>query len=71
MAKGEWTEEDKQRMEDAAAQAKKEFGKLSEQFDDAELFNAAIESLANWWKRNFPEAGHKRLAYILMENAEE
>lgn len=48
-------------MDQAAETARPDFEKIKEQYPEA------VSVLKIWWKANFKEAGHKRLAYILMD----
>lgn len=48
-------------MRAAAEVARKEFNELYSKHPEA------VTSLGLWWKNNFGDAGHKRLAYILMQ----
>jgi len=58
-----FTEEDKQRMEVAAGEA--------EQVANDNVPDEALNQVANWWKRWYMNAGHKRLARILLQSASE
>lgn len=56
-----FTEEDKQAMGSAAVDAEN---------DAAEnVPGEALAEVANWWKRWYIKAGHKRLARILLQYA--
>lgn len=58
-------EETLAKMDAAALDAKKEFVEMKANTDKA-TFEAIHGLIASWWKRWFQKAGHKRLAYILM-----
>jgi len=58
-------EETLAKMDAAALEAKKEFVEMRTSCDKA-TFEAIHGLIASWWKRWFQKAGHKRLAYILM-----
>jgi len=57
-----FTEEDKEKMDQAAQGAKKDLDTIP---------NDYIISLANWWKKWYMKAGHKRLARVLLQNTKE
>jgi len=57
-----FTEADKQAMDMAAADAESDANTVA---DDA------MQDVANWWKKWYPKAGHKRLARILLQYAHE
>lgn len=59
-----WTDQDKQKMDNAAADAQNELV-------DMENVEEHFPAVAAWWKRHYRKAGHKRLAYILLEYAPE
>jgi len=59
-----FTEEDKKKMNEAAQEAEKELINLMARHN-------TITGLANWWKKWYMKAGHKRLARILLQNAKE
>lgn len=60
------TAETMQDMDRAAREAAEELEKARLESDD----NAkAIEFVAQWWRRNYLKAGHKRLARALLEYA--
>ena len=56
-----FTEEDRQAMDNAAADAEND---AAENVPDE-----ALQEVANWWKKWFLKAGHKRLARILLQYA--
>lgn len=51
-------------MDEASLDARKEFTEMN---TDGELDDGTLKSLAGWWERWYPTAGHKRLAHILMQ----
>ena len=53
-----FTEEDKQRMDNAATDAEN---------DLLEVDNEALAVVANWWRKWYGKAGHKRLARVLLQ----
>jgi len=56
-----FTEQDRQAMDNAAAGAEN---------DAAEnVPEEALNEVANWWKRHYLKAGHKRLARVLLQYA--
>lgn len=55
-----FTEEDRQAMDNAAADAEND----SNTVDDN-----SMQEVANWWKRWYLKAGHKRLARVLLQYA--
>ena len=59
MAK-EFTEQDRQSMDTAAASAEADLENIPEE---------ALQVVANWWKKWYPDAGHKRLARVLLQYA--
>ena len=63
-----WTEEDKQAMDNAAADAEIELGSIDDAIRDGKEKEPMI-ALANWWERYYLKAGHKRLARILLQYA--
>lgn len=48
-------------MDVASLDARKEYTEMKGKLDPGTMFQ-----LKTWWMRNFPKAGHKRLANILM-----
>lgn len=59
-------------MDLAAANAHQELDKLFESFEESANLEpmAVIKALANWWEKHYRDAGHKRLARMLLEYAE-
>lgn len=57
-----FTEEDREKMDKVAQEAEKEL-------TDLIIKDNTISGLANWWKKWYVKAGHKRLARILLQNA--
>jgi len=57
-----WTEQDKQKMDNAAIDAQNELV-------DMENVDEHFSFVAAWWDRHYQKAGHKRLAHILLEYA--
>ena len=57
-----FTDEDKEKMDQAAKEAGEELAKLEAN---------ALVGVANWWKKWYMKAGHKRLARILLQYAKE
>jgi len=51
-------------MDAAAEEARREFIEMTGMLD-----GDTLKSLAGWWKRWYLKAGHKRLAWILMNEA--
>ena len=58
-----FTEEDKQKMDDAAADAQNDIV-------DSEVDLEALRVVANWWRKWVPKAGHRRLGRVLLEHAD-
>jgi len=58
-----FTEADKQKMDDAAADAQNDIV-------DSSVDLEALRVVANWWKKWVPKAGHKRLGRVLLEHAD-
>ena len=56
-----WTIEDKEAMDNAAADAQND---LTEDWAPSE---EALVAVADWWNKWYMKAGHKRLAKILLE----
>ena len=56
------TEEDRQKMDSAAIDAQNDLENVSDE---------ALAKVANWWKKWYLKAGHRRLARILLEFASE
>ena len=54
-----FTDEDRQAMDSAAVDAE----------NDAGVSDETMIEVANWWKRWYLKAGHKRLARILLQYA--
>lgn len=59
----EFTEADRQRMEDAAVGAQNELMGMDDLDDET------LHKLGNWWRENIA-AGHKRLGRIILEFAD-
>lgn len=57
-----FTDEDRQKMDTAATDAQMELA-------DGDISEDALRVVANWWKKWYLSAGHKRLARILLEYA--
>lgn len=57
-----FSERDRAAMDKAAADA---------QNDLTDIDDNALRTVANWWKKWFPNAGHKRLGRVLVEYADE
>jgi len=53
-------------MDAEARLAREEFRKIRANSDKA-TFEATQGLIAEWWKKWYPTAGHKRLAYTLMD----
>lgn len=66
-----FTDEDRQAMDNAAADAENELNGMSDSLEpeNATITDATLAAVANWWKRWYPHAGHKRLARILLQYA--
>ncbi|KKN53787.1 hypothetical protein LCGC14_0598800 [marine sediment metagenome] len=56
-----FTQEDKQAMDDAAADAQNDLAEVGAPPEEA------LVSVANWWAKWYLKAGHKRLARVLLE----
>lgn len=54
------------KMDIAAEDAKKELSQLIDDTAESQLTSEAVSSIASWWRRWYPRAGHKRLGRILM-----
>ena len=55
------TDEDKQRLDDAAVDA---------QNDLEDVSGEALTEIANWWRKWVRKAGHKRLGRVLLQYAD-
>lgn len=55
-----FTDEDKAKMDAAAVEAEQDMNSIP--YD-------AFADVAQWWKKWYPKAGHKRLARILLQYA--
>ena len=55
------TDEDKQRLDDAAVDAQNDLEDVSDE---------ALKEVANWWRRWVSKAGHKRLGRVLLQYAD-
>ena len=55
---------DLKQMDEDAKLAREEFESL---LSGNSLDDGTIKVLSNWWEKWFLKAGHKRLAYILMD----
>jgi len=66
-----FTDEDKQKMNDAATDAEDELNGVLDNIDHefTSTTSITLTLAANWWKRWYPHAGHKRLAHILLQYA--
>ena len=58
-----FTEADRQKMDNAAADAQNDLV-------DRDIPDEALRVVANWWREWVPKAGHKRLGRILLEYAD-
>ena len=58
-----FTEEDKQKMDNAAADAQNALMELK-------LDDDTMRTLGNWWREHVGDAGHKRLGRVLLEFAD-
>jgi hypothetical protein len=56
----EFTEADRQSMDTAAASAEADLENIPEE---------ALQVVAGWWGKWYPDAGHKRLARVLLQYA--
>lgn len=56
------------KMDAASLDARKEFTEMRANTDKA-TFESIHGLIAQWWERWYPTAGHKRLAWILMNEA--
>lgn len=59
-----FTNEDKQRMDNAVADAQNALMEMDDLDDET------MRKLGNWWRDNVGDAGHKRLGRILLEFAD-
>jgi len=59
-----FTEEDKQKMDNAAADAQNALMEMDG------LDDKTMRSLGNWWREHVGDAGHKRLGRVLLEFAD-
>lgn len=59
--------EDREKMDRAMAEASKELNEML--MDGNEPFEKSVEKLANWWKKWYMLAGHKRLGRVLLGEA--
>jgi len=55
-----FTEEDKQKMDNAAVDAQNDLENVSDE---------ALTEVANWWRRWVSKAGHRRLGRVLLQYA--
>ena len=55
------TDEDKQRMDNAAVDAQNDLEDVSDE---------ALKEIANWWRKWVGDAGHKRLGRVLLQYAD-
>ena len=55
------TDEDKQRLDDAAVDAQNDLEDVSDE---------ALTEIANWWRKWVSKAGHKRLGRVLLQYAD-
>jgi len=55
------TDEDKQRMDNAAVDAQNDLEDVSDE---------ALNIIANWWRKWVSKAGHKRLGRVLLQYAD-
>lgn len=53
-----FTEEDREKMDKAAAEAEEDLNNLS---------NEAVKEIGAWWRKHYMKAGHKRLARVLLQ----
>ena len=54
-------EETLAKMDEKAKEARAEYNKMADELD-----KDTMDRLRSWWTAWFPEAGHNRLAYILL-----